>query len=51
MHGFDSFVGLLESWGSQGAGTFDIGVKPPELSVANVEFHVGWFEDTVPVFA
>ena len=53
VHGFDSFVGLPESWGgtSQAAGAFDVGAKPPELPVANVEFHVGWFEDTIPVFA
>jgi hypothetical protein len=53
VHGFDSFVGLPDAWGgtSKGAGAFDIGAKPPELSVSNVEFHVGWFDDTVPVFA
>jgi hypothetical protein len=53
VHGFDSFVGLPDAWGgtSKGAGAFDIGAKPPELSVSNVEFHVGWFDETVPVFA
>ena len=53
VHGFDSFVGLPGAWGgtSKGAGAFDIGAKPPELSVSNVEFHVGWFDATVPVFA
>ena len=53
VHGFDSFIGLPESWGgtSKAAGAFDVGAKPPELPVANVEFHVGWFDDTVPVFA
>ncbi len=51
VHGFDSFVGLPEAWGAKGAGAFDVGAKPPELSVSNVEFHVGWFDDTVPVFA
>ncbi len=53
VHGFDSFVGLPDAWGgtSKGAGAFDIGAKPPELPVSNVEFHVGWFDDTVPVFA
>ena len=24
---------------------------PPTVPVSNVEFHVGWFADTVPVFA
>jgi hypothetical protein len=40
-------------WGGteKGAGAFDIGAKPPELSVSNVEFHVGWLDDTVPAFA
>lgn len=51
VHGFDSFVGLPTSWGSMAAGSFDIGAKPPKLPVSNVEFHVGWFDDTVPVFA
>lgn len=51
VHGFDSFVGLPTAWGSKGEGTFDVGGKPPQLSVTNVEFHVGWFDDTVPVFA
>ena len=51
VHGFDSFVGLPEAWGAKAAGAFDIGAKPPQLSVSNVEFHVGWFNDTIPVFA
>ncbi|RNI21594.1 TylF/MycF/NovP-related O-methyltransferase [Flexivirga caeni] len=53
VHGFDSFEGLPEAWtGSrEGAGAFDVGGEPPQLPVTNVEFHVGWFEDTVPAFA
>lgn len=53
VHGFDSFEGLPEAWtGSrEEAGAFDIGGKPPELDVTNTEFHVGWFEETVPAFA
>ncbi len=53
VHGFDSFVGLPESWSgtSEGAGAFDIGGQPPELEVPNVEFHVGFFDTTVPPFA
>lgn len=53
VHGFDSFEGLPEAWtGSrEGAGAFDVGGKPPELPVSNVEFHVGWFDETVPAFA
>jgi hypothetical protein len=51
VHGFDSFVGLPTAWGGKDAGAFDVGAKPPELAVSNVEFHVGWFDDTVPAFA
>lgn len=53
VHGFDSFVGLPESWSgtNKGAGDFDIGGTPPELPVDNVEFHVGFFDETVPKFA
>ena len=53
VHGFDSFAGLPDAWGgtSKGAGAFDIGAKPPKLSVSNVKFHVGWFEETIPAFA
>jgi len=53
VHGFDSFEGLPEAWtGSrEGAGAFDVGGKPPELPASNVEFHVGWFDETVPAFA
>ncbi|WP_265445837.1 TylF/MycF/NovP-related O-methyltransferase [Flexivirga meconopsidis] len=53
VHGFDSFEGLPEAWSGTGkdSGAFNEGGKPPELPVSNVEFHVGWFDDTVPQFA
>ncbi|MEI5675847.1 MULTISPECIES: class I SAM-dependent methyltransferase [unclassified Nocardioides] len=53
VHGFDSFVGLPESWSGteKGEGAFDVGGVPPELPVSNVEFHVGFFDKTVPQFA
>lgn len=53
VHGFDSFVGLPEAWTGTGksVGSFDVGGSPPELPVDNVEFHVGWFDQTVPKFA
>jgi hypothetical protein len=53
VHGFDSFVGLPEAWTGTGksVGSFDLGGTPPELPVDNVEFHVGWFDQTVPKFA
>ena len=53
VHGFDSFIGLPEAWSgtSKGEGSFDIGGEPPDLPVSNVEFHVGFFDKTVPPFA
>lgn len=53
VHAFDSFVGLPEAWSgnAQQAGAFGVGGQPPKLDVDNVAFHVGWFDDTVPVFA
>lgn len=53
VHGFDSFEGLPEAWGgtSKGEGAFDVGGQPPDLPVDNVEFHVGYFDQTVPGFA
>ena len=52
VHGFDSFAGLPESWSgtSKNAGAFDIGGAPPPVPVTNVEFHVGFFDKTVPPF-
>lgn len=52
VHGFDSFIGLPESWSgtSKNAGAFDIGGTPPPVPVDNVEFHVGFFDTTVPKF-
>jgi hypothetical protein len=53
VHGFDSFAGLPEAWGgtNKPKGSFDIGGSPPKLPVRNVEFHVGFFDETVPKFA
>jgi hypothetical protein len=53
VHGFDSFIGLPESWSgtNKGPGAFSIGGSPPDIPVANVEFHVGFFDETVPKFA
>ena len=53
VHGFDSFRGLPERWtGSQeDVGAFDVGGALPDIAASNVEFHVGWFTDTVPEFA
>jgi hypothetical protein len=51
VHGFDSFIGLPDTWGAKPKGAFDVGAQPPKIPVDNVEFHVGWFDDTVPPFA
>jgi len=50
VHGFDSFIGLPESWGgtSKDKGAFDVGGRPPEINASNVEFHIGFFDKTVP---
>ena len=50
VHGFDSFEGLPEPWSgyTHDAGTFG-GQAIPDVE-ANVELHVGWFDDTLPEF-
>ena len=49
IHGFDSFEGLPESWGSLAKGTFDTGGNFPQVE-NNVRLHQGWFEQTIPSF-
>ena len=52
FHGFDSFEGLPETFDAvYGAGHFDRGGKTPDIQDPRVEFHVGWFEETLPIFA
>jgi Flp pilus assembly protein TadD len=47
VHGFDSFRGLPEAWGSLPEGAFSMeGVAPP--LPGNVVLHEGLFEDTAP---
>lgn len=52
VHGFDSFVGLPETWGgtSKIEGSFTTQGRTPDLGVPNVEYHVGFFDKTVPPF-
>jgi predicted O-methyltransferase YrrM len=52
VHGFDSFAGLPADWrGTKEAkGKFDRQGKPPAVP-ANVELHVGWFDQTIGPFA
>jgi Macrocin-O-methyltransferase (TylF) len=53
VHGFDSFIGLPERWSGtdKEAGFFSVVGSPPNIPVSNVEFHVGFFDETVPAFA
>ena len=49
VHGFDSFEGLPEQWGSVPAGKFTRHGDLPAVR-ENVELHVGWFDRTLPGF-
>jgi predicted O-methyltransferase YrrM len=50
IHGFDSFTGLPERWHGLESGTFSTAGELPEMP-ANVDLHVGLFEETLPPFA
>lgn len=51
LHGFDSFQGLPEEWdASRPKGTFDVNGRIPSIPDPRVEFHPGWFSDTLPRF-
>lgn len=49
VHGFDSFEGIPEDWGSCPKGAFSTQGKLPKVK-SNVALHVGWFNDTLPDF-
>jgi len=49
IHGFDSFQGLPENWGALESGTFSTKGNIPKVH-KNVILHVGWFNETLPVF-
>jgi Methyltransferase domain len=51
IFGFDSFEGLPETWnaGFQ-KGAFSTGGKPPETMDPRVQFVVGWFQNSLPIF-
>lgn len=49
VYGFDSFEGLPEAWHDEGAGSYSAGGRLPKVP-ANVEFVVGWFNETLPDF-
>lgn len=49
VHGFDSFEGLPESWGSEPRGSYSTLGALPEVP-GNVTLHRGWFEQSLPEF-
>lgn len=49
IHGFDSFQGLPEQWHNEDAGSYTTRGRIPKVP-GNVEFHIGWFSDTLPEF-
>jgi Macrocin-O-methyltransferase (TylF) len=51
LHGFDSFEGLPERWnlGTE-AGCFSTDGEIPRIDDVRVEFHKGWFQETLPEF-
>jgi O-methyltransferase len=48
--GFDSFLGLPESWSNLPAGHFSTGGKPPAFDDPRVSFEPGWFQNSARVF-
>ena len=49
VHGFDSFEGLPEAWGSAGPGLLSTASQLPGVP-ANAHLHPGWFQETLPPF-
>ena len=49
VHGFDSFEGIPQDWGTCPKGTFSTSGTLPYVK-ENVELHKGWFDQTLPVF-
>jgi len=49
IHGFDSFQGLPEDWGTCKAGAYSTDGRIPKVR-SNVKLHVGLFENTLPEF-
>ncbi len=51
LHGFDSFRGLPEDWLTKfPQGAFDVQGQTPNIDDDRVAFHVGWIQNTLPVF-
>jgi len=49
VHGFDSFEGIPEDWGSEKKGSYSTYGQVPEVP-PNVVLHKGWFSETLPAF-
>jgi hypothetical protein len=51
LSGFDSFEGLPEVWRmAADEKTFDVNGLIPKIDDSRVQFHKGWFEETLPGF-
>ena len=50
IHGFDTFTGLPQGWGSEPAGAYSTGGAVPDLTEGDIHFHKGLFSDTIPEF-
>ena len=48
-HGFDTFTGLPQAWGSEPAGSYSTGGVIPRVE-GTVFFHKGLFSETIPPF-
>jgi len=50
LHGFDSFEGLPEEWGSMGKGSFNVDGRIPKMDDPRVKFFKGWFDQVLPSY-
>jgi hypothetical protein len=52
LHGFDSFEGLPETFDAHSypKGRFDLGGNTPVIDEPRIQYHVGWFDQTLPTF-
>jgi O-methyltransferase len=52
LHGFDSFEGLPETWGTgHPKGRFSTNGEVPDVSDPRVRFFKGWFNETLPRYS
>jgi len=49
VHGFDSFEGLPEAWGTEARGSYSTQGAMPRVP-GDVKLHRGWFADSLPTF-